>query len=180
MVSTPRTFSIADSRKGPGIFNRLSQSFRRYMVRRGFTGTVAFIDDFFLAAPTYEECNKWLHILLKLLRKLGFYISYKKVVGPTHRVTFLGMKIDTCSGTLSLGQDKLQRLKQQFRLWRKRASSNPWQACLTGVPRRFGEDFFLSNAFWTLFCLLSSSSIKLGYQQSSQRCAVVVSFSIHK
>ena len=70
------------SNKGPSHFHRLSQAIRRCMVRKGFKGVVAYIDDFFLAAPTFAECQKWMDILIKLLRKLGFLISWKKVVGP--------------------------------------------------------------------------------------------------
>ena len=78
---------------------------------------------FFLAAPTYEECNKWLHVLISLIRRLGFNISWKKVVGPTKRITFLGVDIDTSTCTLSLGKDKLNRLQQQLEQFstRKRA-----------------------------------------------------------
>lgn len=102
------------SNKAPSHFNRLSQAIRRCMVRRGFKGVVAYIDDFFICAPTYEECKKWMFVLLKLLRKLGFSISYKKVVGPTQQLTFLGLQINTVDSTLTLSETKLQKLKQQL------------------------------------------------------------------
>ena len=35
---------------------------------------------------TYEECSKWMDILTELLRKLVFFISWKKVVGPSQRI----------------------------------------------------------------------------------------------
>ena len=60
------------------------------MLRQSFRGVVAYTDDFFIAAATYEECRKWMDILIKLLRKLGFFISWKKVVGPSQCITFLG------------------------------------------------------------------------------------------
>ena len=64
--------------------------------------------------------------LINLLRKLGFNISWHKVVGPTQRITFLGVDIDTRNSTLSLGNDKLQQLEQQlqqFHLWLKAHNS---------------------------------------------------------
>ena len=73
------------SNKGPSHFHRLSQAIRRCMLRQSFRGVVAYTDDFFIAAATYEECRKWMDILIKLLRKLGFLISWKKVVGPSQR-----------------------------------------------------------------------------------------------
>lgn len=102
------------SNKGPSHFHRLSQAIRRCMARRGFNGVVAYIDDFFLAAPSYEECKYWMLILLRLIRKLGFNISYKKVVGPTQRITFLGITIDTASSTLTLSEEKIVRLRRQL------------------------------------------------------------------
>lgn len=118
------------SNKGPSHFHRLSQAIRRCMVRKGFKGVVAYIDDFFIAAPTYAECQKWMDVLIKLLRKLGFLISWKKVVGPTQRITFLGVEIDTTRSTLSLGGDKLRRLQQQLQLFcaRKRATKQQLQS----------------------------------------------------
>ena len=65
-----RFFSTFGSNKGPSHFHRLSQAIRRCMLRKGFRGAVAYIDDFFIAAATYEECRKWMDILIKLLRKL--------------------------------------------------------------------------------------------------------------
>ena len=73
------------SNKGPSHFHRLSQAICRCMLRKGFRGVVAYTDDFFIAAATYEEYRKWMDILIKLLRKLGFLISWKKVMGPSQR-----------------------------------------------------------------------------------------------
>lgn len=118
------------SNKGPSHFHRLSQAIRRCMVRRGFNGVVAYIDDFFLAAPTYEECNYWMTVLIRLIRKLGFLISWKKVVGPTQRLTFLGVEIDTTQCTLSLNGEKLEKLHSELKQFknRKRASKQQLQS----------------------------------------------------
>lgn len=118
------------SNKGPGHFHRLSQAIRRGMKRKGFSGIVAYLDDFFIAAPTYEDCKYWMLVLLRLIRKLGFYISYKKVVGPTQRITFLGITIDTKNNTLTLSDDKIKHLKQQLIDFqsKKRASKQQLQS----------------------------------------------------
>ena len=102
------------SNKGPSYFHWLSHAIRRCMMRKGFRGIVACIDDFFIVAEIYEECRKWMDILIKLLRKLGFLISWKKMVGLSQCITFLGIEINTTSSTLSLGKDKLQQLQQQL------------------------------------------------------------------
>ena len=118
------------SNKGPSHFHWLSQAIRRCMMRKGFRGIVACIDDFFIVAEIYEECRRWMDILIKLLRKLGFLISWKKMVGPSQCITFLGIEIDTTSSTLSLGKDKLQQLQQQLQHFGacKRASEQQLQS----------------------------------------------------
>jgi hypothetical protein len=115
------------SNKGPAIFHRLSQAIRRCMVRRGFQGTIAYIDDFFLCAPTYEECQHWMAVLIALVRKLGFLISWKKVVGPSQKLTFLGVEIDTTRSTVALDQDKLSQLRQELLAFSKRKRATKQQ-----------------------------------------------------
>ena len=112
------------ARKGPAIFHRISQAIRRCMARRGYKEMAAYIDDFLVVGRTFEECNKSLQELMKLVRKLGFYISYDKVEGPSQKITFLGLQICTTDCTLSLGEDKLVKLEDQLRQFsmRKRAT----------------------------------------------------------
>ena len=71
------------------------------MERRGMAGVIAYIDDFLLTASSKEECNKMFLSLIRLLPEFGFNMSWKKVVGPTQRIRFLGVDIDTRSSTLS-------------------------------------------------------------------------------
>ena len=59
---------------------------------------------------TFQECLEGYTTLIQLLRSLGFWISWSKVCDPTTKVTFLGITIDTESGTLSLENDKVHEL----------------------------------------------------------------------
>lgn len=59
----------------PGIFHRLSQAVVRMMSRRGFNCIVAYLDDFFICAPSRKECASIMGTLIRLLRKLGFMIN---------------------------------------------------------------------------------------------------------
>jgi hypothetical protein len=105
------------------------------MQRRGYKDIVAYIDDFLVVVgKSYEDCNRALHCLLQLVRQLGFYVSYDKVVGPTQHITFLGLEINTKDCTLSLGADKLSKLEHQLRQFaaRKRASLRQLQQ-LAGI-----------------------------------------------
>lgn len=118
------------SNVGPSHFHRISQAVRRCMSRRGLSGTVAYIDDFFLTAKSKEECTDMLMTLIRLLRRLGFYISWPKVVGPTQTITFLGVQICTLTSTLSLGDDKLQQLQQRLQQFqgKRRATKHSLQS----------------------------------------------------
>ena len=118
------------SRLAPGIFHRLTQAVKRMMARRGFTATVAYLDDFFICGRTVNECATALSTLITLLRQLGFRINWNKVVDPVQCITFLGIEIDTRSMTKRLPQDKLLSLKQELQAFtrRRRASKKQIQS----------------------------------------------------
>jgi len=122
------------SRRGPAIFHRISQAVKRCMQRKGFKDIVVYIDDFLIVAPTYERCNEALHVLISLLRRLGFCISWQKLVGPTQRLTFLGIDIDTVASTLSLGPEKLIKLDQQLEdFWARNRATKQQLQSLAGL-----------------------------------------------
>ncbi|PJE78159.1 hypothetical protein CI610_02909 [invertebrate metagenome] len=101
------------SKSAPGIFHRLSQSVRRMMRRKGFK-IVAYLDDFFLCETTKSKCLTALNTLLGLLRKLGFMISWAKVIGPTQKLTFLGIEIDSATMSTRLPDAKLLALREEL------------------------------------------------------------------
>jgi hypothetical protein len=79
----------------PEIFCRLSHAVRAMMVARGYNAVVVYVDDFWLIAPTYEECEEAKQALVALLRALGFTLSEHKIEGPTQAITFLGLLLST-------------------------------------------------------------------------------------
>jgi hypothetical protein len=81
------------------------------MLRRGHTGVVAYLDDYICINSTFEGCQKMLLDLMFIVRKLGFWINYKKVVGPTQCITFLGIVIDSLNMEIRLPDDKLAKCK---------------------------------------------------------------------
>ncbi|KAK7096980.1 hypothetical protein V1264_004022 [Littorina saxatilis] len=97
-------------RKAPAIFHRLTQSIRRHLRRQGFDAVVVYLDDFFICAPTFGECQAALNSVIGLLRSLGFGIAWEKVEGPSKQVTFLGVTINSQSGILSLDTVKTTHL----------------------------------------------------------------------
>jgi hypothetical protein len=105
MVDTRLPFG---ARKSPEIFNELSTAVREILARKWPRSCVNYLDDFLVVAETYEGCKQILAELLRILRKLGFWINYNKLDGPTHRLTFLGIVLDSTSMMLELPERKLR------------------------------------------------------------------------
>ena len=97
------------ARFSPGHFHRLTQAVRRSMERRGYQ-VVAFLDDFLIIHDTKDGCMEALNYLITLLRRLGFAIAWDKTLGPSQRLTFLGLQIDSVAYSLSLPEDKVSNL----------------------------------------------------------------------
>lgn len=100
------------ARKSPAIFHRLTQAVKRMMVRKGFKSIVVYLDDFLVAGPTFQECLVAYNTLIKLLRSLGFMISWTKVCDPCQRLTFLGVVIDTVAGIIALEDGRVHELQE--------------------------------------------------------------------
>ena len=79
--------------------------------------SVAYIDDSYLQADTYELCVHNVIDTLSLFHQLGFVIHPdKSVLIPTQRLTFRGFVLDSQSMTVALTGNKLSK-------WRKLVNS---------------------------------------------------------
>ena len=118
------------ARKSPAIFHRLTQSVRRMMAGRGFKSVVVYLDDFLVIGDTREECFTAYNTLISLLRDLGFYINWKKVIDPTQRIIFLGICLNSLTCQLELPQDKCDDLMHELNkfLDKKRATKKQLQS----------------------------------------------------
>lgn len=99
------------ARHSPFVFNELTQAVVRIMRARGFHNIVCYLDDFLISEQMYDKCISTLNSLISLLRELGFSINYNKVLGPTKRLTFLGIVLNTDTMKLELPEDKIKALK---------------------------------------------------------------------
>jgi hypothetical protein len=76
--------------------------------------TIFYLDDILVLGSMFQICLSNLQEALSLLMKAGFIINWEKSsLIPTTNFTFLGMLWDSVQGTLSLPQDKLERLRSQ-------------------------------------------------------------------
>ena len=81
-------------------------------LREQMCSILGYIDDFLLWALTYTECAKNVQMAVDLFIKLGFFIHPEKsVFNPTTRLIFLGFIIDSILMTVTLTDEKKERLQ---------------------------------------------------------------------
>ena len=97
------------------------------MARRGFHNVIVYLDNFLIISESYEFCLKAQHVLIGLLGELGFLVNWKKVLGPTNKLPFLGIEIDTKTSTLSLDETKVATLKSKLLSFKQRVRANKRQ-----------------------------------------------------
>ena len=93
----------------PAIFQRISTAIAR-TVRRAGHNIVSYLDDFLVVGDSVSSCSAAQSFLINLLHKLGFEVKWEKVIGPTQRVTFLGLTIDSVMQRIELPPEKIQAL----------------------------------------------------------------------
>jgi hypothetical protein len=153
------------SKEAPGIFHHLSQAVRRMMARKGFI-IVAYLDDFFICEQSKAKCFEAFSTLLQLLRKLGFYINWQKVIDPTQSITFLDIEINSVTMHISLPSNKLSELKAEIAdfMLRQRASKRQLQSLAGNLKWAasvvYGGRVFL-RCIINAFCALKHKSHKM-------------------
>ena len=79
-----------------------------------------YLDDFFIAAAQHQRCQRDLNNFQFLLSHLGLPEAMDKTVAPTNRLIFLGIFIDTNAMTVSLDQERLDRITVLLTEWERR------------------------------------------------------------
>ena len=97
-------------RCAPFIFTQLSNFVVRTMKRLGYANVISYIDDFIVVESTREKCVQSQAVLFELLGSLGFEVSWKKCTAPATMVRYLGIDFDSMEMTLSLPEDKVDKL----------------------------------------------------------------------
>ena len=79
-----------------------------------------YLDDFIVVGPPNSRACADALLALEECEHLGFPLAPEKKEGPASTITFLGILVDTTSGTLSLPQAKLVRLREEINHWLSR------------------------------------------------------------
>ena len=98
-------------RSAPKIFNAVADGLEWILQRKGINYLYHYLDDFIiLGRAGSNQCVDDLAALKQVCSELGVPLAADKCAGPATCITFLGIEVDSVSGTLRLPADKLRRL----------------------------------------------------------------------
>ena len=83
----------------------------------GVTDIIHYVDDSFLAAATEDACRHNLRQTKLAYEELGVPDAADKTEGPTTRLVFLGVQIDSETMTISLDGQRLDAIRSLLREW---------------------------------------------------------------
>ena len=111
-------------RLGPSYFNAISNFIYDVASSKFGIKIINYLDDFLVIADTLEETLSSRDKVVELLRFLGFYVAFDKLIYPSKCVIYLGIVLDTERKELRLPEGKVAKLKAllQFHLSKKRVS----------------------------------------------------------
>ena len=74
-----------------------------------------YLDDFFTAWPKQSHiCEQSQQKMLTLCESLGAAVKPYKVIGPTTRISFLGIFIDSITWTASVSEERKEGIQQEL------------------------------------------------------------------
>ncbi len=105
-------------RSAPKIFNSVADTLEWVVQTAGVENVCHYLDDFLvMGALGSTQCDEGLSVLLRTLEWLGFPVAVEKLEGPSTRLTFLGIEIDTEEMVLRLPARKLEALQSLVSQW---------------------------------------------------------------
>ena len=106
------TVFIEDSRLcfEPSYFDKISGFVYNILAIMYNIQAVNYLDDFIVIGATLEEATWAQKVVIKILRYLGFYISWGKVTPPSQVCRYLDLDIDSIRMEVRLQKDKLEKL----------------------------------------------------------------------
>lgn len=95
---------------------------------------IHYVDDFLFVEQSLRSAQSHLDLALGLAVRIGLPIAHDKTEGPTTKLTFLGIELDSVTMTARLSADRLIELTQLLDVWvKKRTATITELQSLTGV-----------------------------------------------
>ena len=105
-------------RSAPRIFSAVADVLEWRAKLEGVAQVLHYLDDFLVIAPADSQRGEQdLRTILSLFKRLQVPVAPEKIEGPSMRLTFLGIEMDTENLILRLPVDKLTTLKEMVREW---------------------------------------------------------------
>ena len=105
-------------RSAPKIFNAVADALEWILLKAGVTDLLHYLDDFLtMGSPAAAECANNLHIIKTNCHALGLPLKHEKVEGPSTRLVFLGILLDTTEMEMRLPDGKLAELRHLLVIW---------------------------------------------------------------
>ena len=101
-------------RSAPKIFSAVADAAQWILVKAGVNYMLHYLDDFIFVADSQEIAEQQKQRLVALCSQLGIPLEPTKLEGPSTRLVFLGIEVDTNTMQLRLPKDKLERLKSSL------------------------------------------------------------------
>ena len=108
-------------RSAPKIFTALADALEWMIRRQGIQTVLHYLDDFLIVGqPNADQCAVDLQRLLEVFASLRVPVAMEKLEGPTTRLVFLGIELDTKSMCMRLPPEKLEELRVLLGEWQSR------------------------------------------------------------
>ena len=105
-------------RSAAALFDLTAEGLKNIYVHNGAAPTsLYYLDDIITICPTKEDCQKSLNIILDTCTKCGFQVQAAKTVGPSQKITYLGIEIDSKTKQIRLPQEKVVEIKGELKEW---------------------------------------------------------------
>ncbi len=96
---------------GPRIFTKVTKPIIATLQEQGFT-VCPYLDDMFIVANSYQECQKATQETMNLFARLGFVINAENsITKPTQLIEHLGFAMNSCTMRASITNTRLEALK---------------------------------------------------------------------
>ena len=109
-------------RSSPYLFNRLADAFE-WLLKNNHRvkDLMHYLDDYFTVGPANSPvCANNVKTIIQVASNVGIPLAPNKLEGPTTRLTFLGILIDSSCMETSLPDDKLEALLTELHSWSSR------------------------------------------------------------
>jgi len=123
-------------RSAPIIFSAVADALLWIMTRRGVSWAIHYVDDFLtIGRPNSDECQHNMDLMHEVCQQAGLPLEPSKTQGPSDKLTFLGIELDTAAMEMRLPEDKLALALKSLAQWRllKRACRKRDLLSLIGV-----------------------------------------------